>query len=146
MFTPNYGLHVMCHVSCVLCQVSGVRCNMSQVTCHVSYVTCPASLIFLFNIFLGVKVEELVNGGSLIQGAYPVQFDLEKRQNTYNCQNMAHRRTRFGSNLYSKLYLVKFMITFKVLQIRLLPGLKPNGSLSGSFVTYILAFTRPDPG
>ena len=43
-------------------QVSGVRCQVSGVSCQVSGVTC----IFFY------KVVELVGGGSVINGAYPV--------------------------------------------------------------------------
>ena len=64
----------MCHVSSVTCHVSPVMCHVSPVTCHLSHV------IFLF-IFLDKKkyplekmdkVVELVGGGSVINGAYPV--------------------------------------------------------------------------
>ena len=44
----------MCHVSCVTCQVSGVTCHVSRVTCFFD------------------RVVELVGGGSVINGAYPV--------------------------------------------------------------------------
>ena len=59
----------MCHMSGVTCQVSGVRCQVSHVRCQVSGVTCH---IFLL-LFLDIEVE-LVGGGSVINGAYPVYF------------------------------------------------------------------------
>ena len=46
-----------------MCQVSHVRYHMSGVTCQVSHVT-------YFYFFY--KVVELVGGGSVINGAYPV--------------------------------------------------------------------------
>ena len=58
--------------------------NVSHVTCHVSHVTCHVSTVILFfYIFLDKKkknnlhknldkVVELVGGGSVINGAYPV--------------------------------------------------------------------------
>ena len=50
MFTPHNMLCVMCH--------------MSRVTCHMSCVTCKKKY--------GDKVVELVGGGSVITGVYPV--------------------------------------------------------------------------
>ena len=66
-------LSVMCHMSCV-------TCHMSCVTCHVSPVTCQN---FFFLHFYNQKIKnkkpekmdrvvELVGGGSVINGAYPV--------------------------------------------------------------------------
>ena len=52
----HYPLCVMCHMSCVTCHVSHVTCHMSHVKCHVSHV----------------NLVELVGGGSVINGAYPV--------------------------------------------------------------------------
>ena len=46
------------HMSCVMCYLSLVPCHLSHETCHMS---------FLFD-----KVMELVGGGSVINGAYPV--------------------------------------------------------------------------
>ena len=60
IFTPY-------HVSCVMCHVS-------PLTCHVSPVTC---IFFSFSLFYTQnwkKVVELVSGGSVINGAYPVKF------------------------------------------------------------------------
>ena len=57
---------VLCYVSCghVSCgHVSCVMCHVSRITCHVSHVTCHMSHIFLD------KVEKLVGGGSVINGA-----------------------------------------------------------------------------
>ena len=58
----------MCHMSRVTCHMSHVMCHMSCFTCHMSSVTCH---------FLSQKkldnVEELVGGGSIINGAYPVE-------------------------------------------------------------------------
>ena len=61
---------------------------MSRVTCHVSRVTCHMSkkknnyILFIYFIYLFIflrkkkldKVVELVGGGSVINGAYPVYF------------------------------------------------------------------------
>ena len=54
MFTPH--------------NLSRVTCHVSPVTCHLSHVTC-----FLLFVFFD-KIVELVSGGSVINGAYPVQF------------------------------------------------------------------------
>ena len=48
-------------------------CHMSCVTCHMSCVTCQVSHVKKNNFFFD-NVVELVNGGSVINGAYPVQF------------------------------------------------------------------------
>ena len=45
-------------------------CNMSHVTCHVSCVIFTFSFLF----FLLDKEVQLVGGGSVINGAYPVEF------------------------------------------------------------------------
>ena len=54
---------------CVTCNVSHVTFHMSHVRCHVSGVKCHH--FFFFFSFLD-KVVELVRGGSVIYGAYPV--------------------------------------------------------------------------
>ena len=56
MITPHHLSHVMCHMYLVM------------VTCHVSHVMCQVSHIFFY------KVVELVGGGCVINGAYPVYF------------------------------------------------------------------------
>ena len=53
-----------------MCQVSGVKCHVSHVTCHVSGVTCNFSLFSSSSV--SDKVVDLVGGGSVINGAYPV--------------------------------------------------------------------------
>ena len=55
---------VMCHVSGVTYQVSCVRCQISGVICQVSQV---------FYLFFD-KVVGLVDGGFVINKAYPVYF------------------------------------------------------------------------
>ena len=59
-------------VHCALC----VICHVSRVTCHVSHVTCQLSHVFFFFFFLFFKKMdkgvELVGGGSVINGAYPI--------------------------------------------------------------------------
>ena len=50
--------------------VSRVTCHVSRVTCHMSRVTCH-----MLN-----KLVKLIGGGSVINGAYPVQF-LNKQKN-----------------------------------------------------------------
>ena len=88
MFIPHYVSYVMCHVSRVMCHVSLVTSNLSPVTCHLSPVTCHMSKYFfktfserrkkinIYIIFFPLKkldkVVELVGGGSVINGAYPV--------------------------------------------------------------------------
>ena len=49
---------VTCHVSHVMCHMSCVTCHMWCVTCNVSHVAC--------------HMMELVGGGSVINGAYPI--------------------------------------------------------------------------
>ena len=53
--------HITCHMSCAMCHVSCITCRMSHVTCHMSRFFCE-------------KKVELVSGGSVINGAYPVYF------------------------------------------------------------------------
>ena len=70
--------HYMCHVSCVMCHVS-------RVTFHVSHVTCNFIFLFLFIYFYLIFIYflkldngvELVGGGSIISGAYPVRFSVQ---------------------------------------------------------------------
>ena len=61
----------MCHVSCVMCLVSHVMCHLSGVRCHLSYVNFKKKSF----IKKRDKVVELVGGGSVIKGAYPVFID-----------------------------------------------------------------------
>ena len=62
-----------CHMSCVRCQVSGGTCQMSRVMCHVSGVMSQVSHVsFKKKKTFLYKVVELVGGGSVINGAYPV--------------------------------------------------------------------------
>ena len=49
-----------CHVSCVTFQVPYVSFHVSRVTCQLSHITCHK------------KIMELVNGGSVITGHYPI--------------------------------------------------------------------------
>ena len=61
----------MCHVSCVLCQVSRVMCHIKK-------------NLFFLSLKKVDKVVELVGGGSVINGAYPVyikyiQYFVEER-------------------------------------------------------------------
>jgi hypothetical protein len=58
------------HVSHVRCQVSGGRCHVAGVRCHMSGVSFM--LIVYYNFIFQDKVVELVGGGSVINGAYPV--------------------------------------------------------------------------
>ena len=65
----------------VICHVSRVMCHMSRITCHMSRVTCHMSKYFFFFTFFFFnslkkfnKGLELVGGGSVINGAYPVKF------------------------------------------------------------------------
>ena len=54
----------------VTCQESDVRCQVSCVMCHMSGVRCYISGVF--GVFFSDKVVELVGGGSVNNGAYPV--------------------------------------------------------------------------
>ena len=77
MFIPN-------NVSCVTCHVSPVTCHVSHVTCHLSHVKKIFYIFFTKKIIQKKilkkmdKVVELVGGGSVINRAYPVQFNLIK--------------------------------------------------------------------
>ena len=53
------------------CHMAHVICHMSHDTCHMSLVTCPMSFL---NLPFFDKVLELIGGGSVINGAYLVQF------------------------------------------------------------------------
>ena len=80
--------HVTCHMSRFMCHLSRVMCHMSPVTCHLSPVACPNIFLKHFsfkkkkkyhNLFFTLKKKqenlvELVGGGSVINGAYPVQL------------------------------------------------------------------------
>ena len=65
----------MCHVSCVMCHVSPVTCHVSPVTCHLSLVRCHLKKKIILQKKLDTVVE-LVGGASVINGAYPVEFQL----------------------------------------------------------------------
>ena len=58
-----------------MCPMSYVTCHGSHVTCHVSHVMCNVSCVIIYIFFLH-KVLELVGGGSVINGAYPVLFNI----------------------------------------------------------------------
>ena len=79
--------HTLCHVSRIMCHVSHVTCHMSHVTCHLSHVkniflthfylkkkNKNKKSNFFYTIKILVKVVELVDGGSVIKRAHPVQF------------------------------------------------------------------------
>ena len=54
---------------------------MLFVTCHVSHVTCHVSRVTCHNFFSpSYKVVKLISGGSVINGAYPVQFFFDHLQ------------------------------------------------------------------
>ena len=59
MFTPNL--------------MSYVTCKVSHAMCHVSHVTCHGQLVPFF-LLLFYKVVDLIGGGSVINGAFPIQF------------------------------------------------------------------------
>ena len=50
-----------------VCQVSHIMCHVSHVICHVSSVTCHT---FEFDFYYNLL--QLVGGGSVLNGAYPV--------------------------------------------------------------------------
>ena len=60
-------LHVMGHVS-------HVTSHMSRFTGHVSHVMCQMSRV-MFSSSFSDKVLELIGGGSVINGVYPVLFN-----------------------------------------------------------------------
>ena len=73
MFIPHYVLCVMCHMSCVMCHVSHVPCHVSPVTYQMSNIYVYIFLIEIKNYHnFFYKVGELVSGGSVINGDYPV--------------------------------------------------------------------------
>ena len=57
---------------CVTCRMSCVACHESHVMCQMSHVMCQMSHVNIFHFFEGDKLVELVSGGSIINGAYPV--------------------------------------------------------------------------
>ena len=57
--------------------MSRVMCHMSYVTCHISCVTCHMSKKFSSS-FSSDKVVKLIDGRSVINGAYPIQFSSQK--------------------------------------------------------------------
>ena len=59
----NPPLCVTCHMSHVMCHMSSVRWQVSGVKCH-SFLVCVDKMV------------ELVGGGSLINGAYPVYIKV----------------------------------------------------------------------
>ena len=77
-----------CHMSQVMCHMSCVTCHVSHVTCHMSHVIYYMSHVFfsLFFLLFLDKMVGLVGGGSVINGAYPVQFSLQINTfKDYNC-------------------------------------------------------------
>ena len=81
MFIPHYVSCVLFHTSHVTCYVSRVTCHMSPVTCHNVFFLkffIKKNNIYIYIIFFSLnklkKVVGLVGGGSVINGAYPVQF------------------------------------------------------------------------
>ena len=70
MFTIPY-------VSCVTCHVSRIMCHVSSFTCHMSHFTCKRRKK------KKKKMVKLVGGGSVINGAYPVQF-IHPRQSVFS--------------------------------------------------------------
>ena len=64
--------HTMCYVSCAMCHVSRVTSQKKVFTCIYLYFVY---YIYIFLLFVD-KVVELVGGGSVINGAYPVYFQI----------------------------------------------------------------------
>ena len=70
---------------------------MSPVTCHMSHVTCHRSHVCFF---WGVgKVVKLVIGGSVINGAYPVQFFLSLHRMFYLFPMVSLHEVRDGGKV-----------------------------------------------
>ena len=82
---------------------------MSRVTCHMSHVTCH------FFFFLD-KVVELIGGGSVINGAYPVQF-YEKLPNNGHIPSFVDWRLSCANYPHTKFKLwgvyFPFITTYK---------------------------------
>ena len=70
----------------VTCHMSHIMCHMSSVTCHVSRVMYHA-YIYIYLVFIHFssldKKVEIVGGGSVINSAYPVQFQTSLLDNKY---------------------------------------------------------------
>ena len=62
------GHFIPCYVSCVMCHVSRVMCHLSHVKIYFFYIL----YIFFYPLKKMDRVVELVGGGSVINGAYPV--------------------------------------------------------------------------
>ena len=76
--------------------------NMSHVTCHVSHVTCHVSKLD--------KVVRLISGGSVINRAYPVLFNL----NPSYISNVYPETNAMLINLKSNISII---VTIKLLNI-----------------------------
>ena len=123
MFNPLNMSRVTCHVSCVMCHVSHVTCHMSHVTCHMSHVMCHMSQFFLFffyNIFFLDKMVKLICGGSVINGAYPVQFLHSWEQNIYFKNILLGPLTEKAVNLIRFSNKTKVLILCNALRLRLI--------------------------
>ena len=57
---------------CVMCHVSPVTSHLSLVTCHLWHVKKKRRKVFFLSLKKLDKVVELVGGGSVINGAYPI--------------------------------------------------------------------------
>ena len=68
------------HVSHIMCHMSGVTCQVSLVTCHASRVTCHIIIIIIFFLF---KEVELVDGGSVNNGVYPIYLLYYLKNNLF---------------------------------------------------------------
>ena len=77
--------------------MSGVRCQVSGVRCQVSGVRCQV----IFLDFFFYKLLELVGGGSVINGAYPVYF-LYVLLLTFVVKSKRRRRGVGGRIIYCK--------------------------------------------
>ena len=92
------------NVSRVTCHVSHVMCHVSRVTCHVSHVTCN-----FFSFFFSDKVVKLIGGGSVINGAYPVQFQGRYQSVRWRGLTTSPRRINVGGPQGATLGILEYL-------------------------------------
>ena len=134
MFTPPNMSRVTCHLS-------PVTCNMSHVKKNSFYILIIFFLYFIyfFNVKKLDKVVELVGEGSVINGAYPVQFQLDKN---FWCLHERNRtkhelETVFCSFAQLPCFPCEVMdVTFYLERFNIL-------TVTSSYVVYTSVYTKP---
>ena len=86
-------------MSCVTCHMPHVICNMSNFTCHMTRVT------YLKKNYLD-KVVNLVGGGGVINGAYPVLFSDYHLVYELNSKSSGALWRRLSASVLSKLFFL----------------------------------------